>query len=156
MIVITLAIVGGGVWALQLTDSPSAPSAATENARATLQEMKHDWGSVSMKDGTVTKTFTIANEGTEPLVLSDVTTSCMCTTAQLKLGGETSPVFDMHGKSSYTMSVPPQETAELEVIFDPAFHGPSGVGDITRIITVRTNDAASKELTFTLTATVTP
>ena len=52
MIVITLAIVGGGVWALQLTDSPSAPSAATENARATVPETKHDWGRVRKKNNT--------------------------------------------------------------------------------------------------------
>lgn len=156
MILITLAIIGGGVWALQLTDSPKVQSAATENARATMPETTHDWGSVSMKDGVVNKKFTITNGGTEPLVLSNVTTSCMCTTAQLTLAGETSPIFDMHGKSSYTMAVPPEETAELEVIFDPAFHGPSGVGAITRIITVQTNDAENKELTFTLTATVTP
>lgn len=78
----------------------------------------------------------------------------MCTTAQLIIGDTKSPEFGMHSKSAYVMEVPGGETAELKVVFDPAFHGPNGVGPINRQITVETNDPSSPVLNFMLTAMV--
>jgi len=60
----------------------------------------------------------------------------------------------MHEKSSSVFEVKPGETAELLVEFDPAFHGPSGVGPITRTITMNTNDVKNPVLSFNLTANV--
>jgi len=72
----------------------------------------------------------------------------------LKTSSQTSPKFKMHEKSSYVFEVNPGETAELIVEFDPAFHGPSGVGPITRTITMNTNDTKNSTLTFNLTGNV--
>ena len=78
----------------------------------------------------------------------------MCTTAQLKTAEQSSKKFGMHQKNSSVFEVNPGETAELLVEFDPAFHGPSGVGMISRTITMNTNDTKNPTLEFSLTANV--
>jgi len=74
----------------------------------------------------------------------------MCTTAQVIIDGKSSPLFKMHQKSAWTGEVQPGKEAELKVIFDPAFHGPSGVGAMTRQIEVATNDKNNPKLEFML------
>lgn len=134
-------------------DEPQGVS-VNGNVGVEVPETSFSWGEIQMDSGSVEKVFEITNQGSDPLELSNVVTSCMCTTAQLSLGEITSPLFGMHGKSDYILSVPPAATAQLKVIFDPAFHGPSGVGPITRQIKVETNDPEMRELNFTLTAVV--
>lgn len=119
-------------------------------AKVSTNEQSHDWGKIPINDGNVTKQFNIANEGSEPLKLSNVNTSCMCTTAQLVRGSEKSPKFGMHGKSSYVMELMPGEQAQIEVVFDPAFHGSSGLGPITRQVVLNTSDPDHSRLQFSL------
>ena len=114
----------------------------------------HDWGEIDIDGGIVSKSFTIENKGSSPLKLHNVVTSCMCTTAQLKTDGETSKKFVMHSKSGDVFEVSPGKIADLIVEFDPAFHGPSGVGAISRTITLETNDENNPTLSFRLTADV--
>jgi len=150
---ISLTLLIGGIFlAGKLTSTASVEIDA--NAKVVAEETAHEWGEINLNDGNVQKVFKITNSGTAPLVLSNVATSCMCTTAELSLGEEKSPKFGMHTKSSYVLEVPAGETAELKVIFDPAFHGPSGVGPINRQVTVATNDPENPELNFMLTAMV--
>lgn len=61
----------------------------------------------------------------------------------------------MHSNSKYVTEVAPGQSAKLTVIFDPLFHGPNGIGDITRTITMSTNDKANPTLGFFLSAKVT-
>ncbi|NCN58377.1 hypothetical protein COW99_00950 [Candidatus Roizmanbacteria bacterium CG22_combo_CG10-13_8_21_14_all_38_20] len=114
----------------------------------------HDWGEIDIDGGKVSKSFAIENKGSSPLKLYNVNTSCMCTTAQLKVGDESSERYGMHTKSSDVFEVSPGEIAELIVEFDPAFHGPSGVGAISRTVTLETNDENNPTLSFQLTANV--
>lgn len=46
----------------------------------TFDKTTHDFGKINEADGRVTTTFTFKNEGTTPLVLSNVRASCGCTT----------------------------------------------------------------------------
>lgn len=154
VIVFSVIAIAGGAYVSKNMGKGSEVT-VSEGARASVTERSFAWGNIGINDGNVEKTFEIKNEGTGPLVLSNVTTSCMCTTAQLSLGDKISPVFGMHSKSSYSLEVPPGESANLKVIFDPAFHGPSGIGPIDREILVSTNDPSNKELSFKLTALVT-
>lgn len=123
-------------------------------ASASIDENKFDWGEIGINDGNVENIFEIKNEGTKPLTLYSVYTSCMCTTAQLILDEQESPLFGMHDNSNYIMEVSPGKTATLKVVFDPAFHGPEETGAITRQINIKTNDINNPELIFTLTADV--
>ena len=115
---------------------------------------RYDWGNIDISGGGVSKSFAIESSGDVPLKLYNVKTSCMCTTAQLKTTSQTSPKFNMHDQTSSVFEVKPGETAELIIEFDPAFHGPSGIGPISRTITMNTNDPRNPTLSFNLTAQV--
>lgn len=144
----------GGVWFAQQSRTPVVEVVDSKNALAEVEEWVYDWGTIELQGGNVSKSFKIANTGSDPLQLSEVQTSCMCTTAEISIDGQVSPKFGMHGKSKWVGEVPPGGEAELTVTFDPAFHGPSGVGDITRQVSLKTNDVSKPELVFNLSAKV--
>lgn len=147
-------IIAGAVLFLGKTETQQPKVAAATNASLTTDSTSFDWGTIQLNAGKVSKTFTITNTGSETLKLYEISTSCMCTTAQVKIDGTASPLFAMHQKSGWLGEVAAGKSAELEVVFDPAFHGPQGVGDISRQITVKTNAESSSELMFNLTAKV--
>lgn len=119
-----------------------------------IESNRFDWGTIDINDGIVTKNFSIKNTGSSDLKLYNVKTSCMCTTAQLKTPQTISKKYQMHENSSDIIEVRPGDMAELFVEFDPAFHGPSGVGPISRTITISTNETKNPSLTFLLSANV--
>lgn len=145
---ITFAVLGLGVWLLSRPVGIEVPK--SDQAKAEVAEANHDWGEIKINGGKVEKIFMIKNSGSSALKLSEVSTSCMCTTAQVIIGGKGSPLFGMHQKSSWVGEIPAGEEAELKIVFDPAFHGPSGIGAMTRQITVATNDKANPKLEFLL------
>lgn len=153
IVVVTLLMLGGAVYFGSKMGTTTQVSADSQVSLA-VGENKYDWGTIDINGGVVSKTFAIENSSSAPLKLYDVKTSCMCTTAQLKTASRTSKKFGMHEKSTSVFEVKPGETAELLVEFDPAFHGPSGVGPISRTITLSTNDATNPELSFQLSANV--
>jgi len=146
-------IIGGSYFLVNQADSTSKIQTSS-NAKVATDVTDHDWGTIGINDGKVQATYTIKNKGTETLKLFNVTTSCACTTAEIKIGDVTSPTFGMHTKSQYISEVPPGKTAEVIAIFDPAFHGPSGTGQITRQIMVETNDKTNPQLSFSAEANV--
>jgi len=149
-----LVIIVGGYGLISFTNkTPQVHTTALARVEV-LGEMSHDWGTIGIDNGVVKNTFKVKNTGSEPLQLFNMSTSCMCTTAQIRVGDKLSPTFGMHTRSSYISQVPAGETAEIIVTFDPAFHGPSGTGPITRQILVETNDKLNPQLSFTAEALV--
>lgn len=146
----TLLVVGGGVFFLG--KQPAAVQVnSSQNAKASVVEEKnYDWGQIPYSGGKVSKSFTIKNTGTDKLTLSNIQTSCMCTNASVIIDGKSSPEFGMHSTSSWVGEVMPGKDAQLLVVFDPAFHGPSGVGIIDRLVEVGTNDSNNAKLEFHL------
>lgn len=149
IIVGTLLILGGSVVALS-NNSASASIIANQNVKVVFDEDKFDWGDIQYSGPKAIKTFKIKNNGTENLRLGKIKTSCTCTTAQLIIDGKESPLFSMHGIADWIGEVLPSKEAELKVVFDQTFHGPSGVGPIERFINVETNDASRSQLEFLL------
>ncbi len=147
LILVTTLLLVGGVFFLSKGE--------TSNAKATIDQKTFDWGTINMNNGNVNKTFTIKNIGTEVLKLTKVKTSCHCTKASVIINGAASPSFGMNTVSPWVGEVPPNSEAQLNIVFDPAYHGPNGVGPITRYISVSTNDPNNSTLEFTLTANVT-
>jgi len=86
-----------------------------------------------------------------------VFTSCMCTEAELKVGDRTAGPFGMQGHtaSSVYLVVKSGETLTVKVIFDPAAHGPSGVGPIERQVAIYTS-AGKDPILLDFKAVVTP
>lgn len=153
MIASTVLIFAGAVFVIG-PSSKSTPT-LTENAIAyTLDPTSFDWGNISFDGEIATKEFRIKNNGNDILKFYNIRTSCHCTKAQIVVGEEGSPYFGMSGVSSWTGEVEPGKEAKLIVKFDQRYHGPQGVGPITRFVSVKTNDKATPELTFTLTGTV--
>lgn len=150
----TVILIGGSYALLTLTDTASKIKSSSNVKAIITSKTDHDWGTIGINDGKVSATYTIKNDGTEPLKIFNVVTSCACTTAQIKIGDTTSPEFGMHTKSQYVSEIPPGKTAEVIATYDPAFHGPSGVGAISREITMETNDKSNPQLVFTAEANV--
>jgi hypothetical protein len=107
---------------------------------------QHDLGTISQSDGIVTTSFKITNVGESDLIIENMDTSCMCTTARLVYNGKESPEFgmSMHGNNpdNYELVIPPGDSAELKVYYDPMAHGIQKKSEImiTREVTIISND----------------
>lgn len=153
IILATLTILGVVIFlGTKLGSTPDVSASA--NTKIEVEETRHNWGDIDYDIGVISKTFTIKNTGNDTLKLYDIKTSCMCTTAQLKTDDSTSKKFGMHEKVPEVFEVPAGETVEVFVEFQPAFHGPSGLGPITRLITMNTNDESNPTVTFYLSGNV--
>lgn len=121
-------------------------------------ESFYDLGTISMSAGKVSQTFKIVNNGGNPVQVKKIYTSCMCTTATLTTKEGKAGPFGMPGHAAIpTISqvIAPGEEASVEAVFDPAAHGPQGVGRVRRSIYVET-DTRKEPLELTFEATVTP
>ena len=113
-----------------------------------------------MANGDVSYRFKLKNEGDEAVAVKKVYTSCMCTIANIldafekKLG-----VFGMPGhggaSSNANIEIKAGESIIVEAVFNPAAHGPSGVGLAQRSIYLETNSKKSPKVELNFTATVT-
>ncbi|HEY9584195.1 MAG TPA: DUF1573 domain-containing protein [Candidatus Paceibacterota bacterium] len=138
-------IQGAGI----LTDSKSL---------LTAPETFYDFGEISMKDGDVSREFTITNSTDKDITVKTLLTSCMCTSAFIvRPDGKTKGPFKMPGMGY----VPPAneiikagESRIIRVVFDPNAHGPAGVGQIDRFINL--TDENGGELQFEIKALVKP
>ena len=154
MIASTVLVLTGAILMLD-SNSESTPS-STENAIAyTLDPTSFDWGEVNYDDpNKATKIFKIKNKGSDVLKFFNIRTSCHCTVARMSIGGVESQNFGMSGVSSWVGEVGPGKEADLIVVFDQKFHGPAGLGPVSRFVSVETNDKNTPKLTFTLTGNV--
>ncbi|TAN32924.1 DUF1573 domain-containing protein [Patescibacteria group bacterium] len=139
------------IW---LAASSGGGSVASGNPRAEITPAEIDAGTVSMAAGKITKTFTVKNAGTGDLVIDNVWTSCHCTTAYLIIDGKKSSRFGMDKMSTF-QKIGAGKTAELEVVFDPAYHGRDAIGAVNRIVYLSTNDSTNKVAQAVLLANVT-
>lgn len=138
----------------------SVQGVSSADARGALisPEAFFDFGAISMKDGDVTKDFTITNPTGENVTILGLETSCMCTSVLLVLpDGSTKGPFGMAGMGGLTRTnetVKAGESRMLRVIYNPNAHGPAGVGQIDRFVTV--TDSSGATLRFEIKALVTP
>src|SRR3990167_6021897 len=70
-----------------------------------VSETFYDFGTISMKNGNVSKEFTVTNSSDQNITLSKVLTSCMCTNAFIvRPDGSAKGPFGMSG---HGVAVPP-------------------------------------------------
>ncbi len=86
-----------------------------------------DLGNVSIAGGEVVTTFQVKNAGKNRLVITNLATSCGCTTAALVVRGVEGPRFGMDmgqgsGPAEWEAELSPGETATLKVYYDPRVH----------------------------------
>ncbi|OGG48912.1 hypothetical protein A3G63_03260 [Candidatus Kaiserbacteria bacterium RIFCSPLOWO2_12_FULL_52_8] len=146
---------GNGATTASVQGSTVAANAASG---LTAPEKFYDFGTISMKNGNVTKEFVVTNPTDKDVTASTLVTSCMCTAAFFVLpDGSAKGPFGMPGMGS----VPPVndvikagESRAIRVIYNPNAHGPAGVGQIDRFVTL--TDAAGAAIEFEIKALVTP
>lgn len=161
LIVLPLLVLAGLLTFAIVKSAKNSGSSPPDNSGGTpkmeISPLEFDAGNISMAAGLFKKDFEIKNTGTGDLKISSISTSCHCTTALLRINGKESNKFGMDGSPAYWSGIiPTGQTGQLEVIFDPAFHGPQGTGPATREIYFTTNDPQNKEAKVTLNANVTP
>lgn len=110
-----------------------------------------DFGVISMAKGAVGHRFSVKNNGSGPVTIEKIYTSCMCTTATLTTALGSFGPYGMPGHGfipKINAQVAVGEEAIVEVVFDPTAHGPAGVGKIERIVSVENDAGAPLELRF--------
>ncbi|MBI4194371.1 MAG: DUF1573 domain-containing protein [Betaproteobacteria bacterium] len=110
-----------------------------------------DFGNISMAAGKVSHSFRIRNTGDSAITVTKLYTSCMCTTATLITPAGRKGPFGMPGHGfnpGISQTVAPGGNAQVEVVFDPAAHGPAGIGPTERVVTVQISESAPLELRF--------
>lgn len=148
------------VGALIAFSPPSAQSqkSTVSDSSLTAPEMAYDFGTISMAKGKVTKLFTVNNGTAVPITVHKLYTSCMCTSAALLQGDRRVGPFGMEGHGGPIPTINEElaagQEAQIEVTFDPAAHGPAGIGPIARNVFLETTDG--KKLVFEIKAQVTP
>ena len=159
IIIVTLVIIGIiglMIWGKSAQNSVEADTGAISNL--TYSEKLYDFGTISMKNGLVTKDFTVTNNTDKDIAIPSLVTSCMCTKAYfVKPDGASKGPFGMPSMGF----VPPLnetikvgESVIVRAVYDPNAHGPAGVGPIDRFLVL--TDVAGGKLQLEIKALVTP
>ena len=139
--VLAAGALGAVIWFSQ-PQQPGEKSDLAANAISSgniaADEAFYDFGKISMAGGRVSYRYSIKNASEAPASIKKIYTSCMCTEAVFEDGKITKGPFGMpgHGLSipAANVTMEPGSAAEIIVTFDPAAHGPAGVGRIEREI----------------------
>lgn len=163
VLVICVVLIGLFAWGYAGKGGTAASVQGVSSTKASqsklvASEMVYDFGSISMKNGKVTKVFKVTNPTDQDVEVNDIMTSCMCTTAFLETStGEKGP-FGMAGHGGPMVPVDEiikaGESRDFKVVYDPNAHGPSGVGQIDRFVTL--TDVTGAKLDLEIKAVVTP
>lgn len=100
-------------------------------------------GNVSQALGTVKTEIQISNKGEGTLIMSNIVSSCACTTTFFEINGVNSPVFGMHNNPVYSPEIPAGSTAKMFIYYNPNVHEDLR-GNVIRIISFNTNDSSNK------------
>jgi len=110
-----------------------------EGATIEINEKLFDFGVVKYGD-IVSHVFKITNQGSEDLEIFKISTSCGCTKASVE---------------EEDKIILPGKTVDLIVTFDPAVHkDDTDLGELQRIIYIKTNDLINEEAEVKITANV--
>ena len=153
-----LLIVGFVLWQARLPagqgrEGLNRTQVLSDGSGIELSPQLSDWGEIPINGGIVTREFEIKNTAGRPVKLKKIATSCMCTTASVKIGEESTRFFgmEMSGDKNppVNMEIDASDVAKIIVKFDPAAHGPQGVGPFERMVWLTFSDPGGvKELKF--------
>lgn len=158
-VIAIILIIGGLIAVSKISNSKNKEIKPADSAQGeiTTEENSFDFGSISMAAGKVSHSFKVKNESANPVKISKIYTSCMCTTATYIKGDKKMGPFGMPGHGvvpKINQIIEPGAEAVIEVTFDPAAHGPAGVGKIDRVVYIEGETDLLAQ--FGISATVTP
>lgn len=157
---VSIVLLGGIIWISYPDGGPQTGNTLNNSGLAFAAEHNsYNFGTISMKNGKVTHKFQIKNTSGADIEMNRIYTSCMCTSVKATISnGVVLGPFSMPGHGGYAPYIseifPANSEAEIEVTFDPAAHGPAGVGKIERSIIIENNSGTKYQLGIS--ANVTP
>jgi len=154
--IIALAVIGVVAWGYG-NSSGLAQTQSNRSSSLTASEALYDFGTISMANGKVSHLFHITNPTDKDIKINKIETSCMCTNAYFINGDAKDGPFGMPGMGGSSEAhevIPAHGTRDIEAVYDPNAHGPSGVGDIDRTIDVGEKNGGTLQLEIK--AVVTP
>lgn len=125
-----------------------AERAPENHSVISIESDSFDFGEVSVAKGIVSTVIKIKNTGKSDLVINNIDSSCMCTTASINFNGISGPVFgmSMHGNpEDWSVSIPSGQEAELNIYYDPTVHPDIAGQHLVRIISIYSNDPINFE-----------
>jgi len=143
-LILFTAVIGALIWFNGENNESKTATINNEDIGVilTANEANYDFGSVGIKNGLVTHKYILENTSGKMVKIGDVSTSCMCTSAKLEIGGKTYGPFGMPGHggglTKAGVFVNAGEKVVVEATFDPAAHGPAGIGEVLREIYIDT------------------
>jgi len=146
VVIMILVVLGFIIYGFSKTNK--MPSYSKDDANRPIAEVKEDsfdFGPSNTSD-VQEHTFPLKNIGKSDLYISQITTSCDCTSAYVYQGGNVSPRFNMHIESSWKTAVKPDETVYIRAVYDPKVMPEKG--KISRFITMASNDPNQPELQY--------
>jgi hypothetical protein len=111
----------------------SGCTAAGENPNIRVTPSSYDFG--DMPKETVSHTFLVENTGSSQLIITQVSTSCGCTTAEVD-----------------SETIEPGQSTEMLVTFDPNLM--DSEGNVFRIVYIKSNDPEQPEIEVEIRANV--
>lgn len=141
-----LLLIGANIYS---GDTGTAAQATEVSSPISVVGDGYDFGDINIFGGKVETTYTLTNEGSEDVVVTDAVTSCMCTEGVI--AGKR---FGMHGSEVASVVIPAGGEEVVTAIFDPLAHGPNGTGPIKRELQLGTNSSVDPTLRLTFSGTV--
>jgi len=150
-IIIFIVVVAGAVaYGIAVENKSAENGAVSSEAEMKITPKSFDFGEVSQAEGVVETSFKIENNGASDLIIDNMVSSCMCTSAALKVAGKEGPKFGMHNNPrNWSETIVPGGTAELIVYYDPDVHKDFR-GSATREVTLTSNDKNNAEKSVTI------
>ncbi|MBI4158545.1 MAG: DUF1573 domain-containing protein [Candidatus Yanofskybacteria bacterium] len=145
------AAIGILVWVAGPKDNSSNVDQAA-NSDLVVDKSFFDFGNISMAAGVVSHEFKVTNTGDSEALINQIYTSCMCTEASFVKGDIKFGPFGMAGHGfipKINGEISAGEEAIIKVDFNPAAHGPAGVGPIERVVyLIQKNNDQPLEIRF--------
>jgi hypothetical protein len=153
VVFIVVVLIGGVFFVYKLSGKPVQTYTAEEAERPkfVVDKTHIDFGSIQISDTAVDKVV-IENKGQKPLQIFNIKTSCGCTSTQIEINDDKSPIFSMHNNPPWTGEIQPGSRGTLKAIYEPSKHPVQGKSDKT--IFFNTNDPENAEVQIYLTALV--
>lgn len=156
IVLFSFVFIGGAYFVISSGEKPQVPivSYSTQDKNKPIieaAETSYDMGTIKVSD-TKEKEFIVKNTGTKPLLLSEISSSCGCTSAQIIYKGIPSKTFSMHLQSDYVAQIDPNTSAVVKVVYMPFTMPVYGI--VERQVFMSTNDPNKPKLEFRIKANV--
>jgi len=132
----------------QMVEQRLIREAGEKRPQIVLEAASFNFGSVSKKQGKLSKIFKVYSKGNADLVITNLRVSCSCVTASLRVGKNKSPYFGTSGaQAGWNEIIRPGDFGKLEVVLDLK-HSSMGMGKQIRDVFIESNDPVYPQKSF--------